>query len=229
MKYYYDLHIHTVLSPCADVLMTPNNLWNMVSLKGLDFVAFVDHNSSRQLPMLAKIGESYKTKQIYGIEVSLFSGIHVLCYFKHLSDALVVGSIVESHLPCKHIDISTPSSHLTDEYDAFSEMVLLPLGENTNLSISELQEIMSPYEHLLVLAHLNRYLEKGVEVLSLAKFDAVEWSDSSTPPIHVVDNIPWIYNSDAHDLVQILEKGRKNVVDLECGSIDCFFEGFYHG
>jgi predicted metal-dependent phosphoesterase TrpH len=65
MKYYYDLHIHTVLSPCADVLMTPNNLWNMVSLKGLDFVAFVDHNCARQLPMLAKIGESYQTKQIY--------------------------------------------------------------------------------------------------------------------------------------------------------------------
>ena len=229
MKYYYDLHIHTVLSPCADVLMTPNNLWNMVSLKGLDFVAFVDHNSCRQLPMLAKIGESYQTKQIYGIEVSLSSGIHVLCYFKHLSDALMVGSIVESHLPNKQVDATSHPSHLTDEYDSFSEMLAIPLGDNTSLCILELQKIVSPYEHLLVLAHLNRYLEKGVELLSLAKFDAVEWSDSSTPPSHLVGNIPWMYNSDAHDLVQILEKGRNNVIDLTCYSVDCFFEGFYHG
>jgi hypothetical protein len=142
---------------------------------------------------------------------------------------MVVGSIVESHLPNKQVDTTSHPSHLTDEYDAFSEMVSLPLGENTNLSISDLQKILSPYEHLLVLAHLNRYLEKGIEMLSLAKFDAVEWSGSSTPPTHVIGKIPWMYNSDAHDLVQILEKGRNNSINLACGSIDCFFEGFYHG
>ena len=33
MRYYYDLHIHSVLSPDADILMTPNNIFNMAYLK----------------------------------------------------------------------------------------------------------------------------------------------------------------------------------------------------
>ena len=31
-----DLHIHTALSPCGDMDMTPNNIVNMAQLKGLD-------------------------------------------------------------------------------------------------------------------------------------------------------------------------------------------------
>ena len=44
MKYYYDLHIHTCLSPCGDVLMTPNNILNMAYLKGLNIIEITDHN-----------------------------------------------------------------------------------------------------------------------------------------------------------------------------------------
>ncbi|MDO5479206.1 MAG: histidinol-phosphatase, partial [Clostridia bacterium] len=29
MKLYYDLHIHSALSPCGDNDMTPNNIVNM--------------------------------------------------------------------------------------------------------------------------------------------------------------------------------------------------------
>ena len=45
MKYYYDFHIHTALSPCGDEDMTPNNIVNMALLKELDMIAITDHNS----------------------------------------------------------------------------------------------------------------------------------------------------------------------------------------
>lgn len=45
MIYYYDLHIHSVLSPDADTLMTPNNIFNMANLKGLNIISVTDHNS----------------------------------------------------------------------------------------------------------------------------------------------------------------------------------------
>ena len=37
MKYYYDLHMHSCLSPCGDMDMTPNNIVGMSKLLKLDF------------------------------------------------------------------------------------------------------------------------------------------------------------------------------------------------
>ncbi|MFR8669277.1 MAG: phosphoesterase, partial [[Clostridium] leptum] len=34
MRVYYDLHIHSCLSPCGDNDMTPNNIVNMSLLNG---------------------------------------------------------------------------------------------------------------------------------------------------------------------------------------------------
>ena len=46
-EYYYDFHIHSVLSPCGDEDNTPNNLAGMASLSGLDIVALTDHNTAK--------------------------------------------------------------------------------------------------------------------------------------------------------------------------------------
>ena len=44
-SYFYDLHIHSCLSPCADDDMTPNNIASMCALTGYDIVALTDYNS----------------------------------------------------------------------------------------------------------------------------------------------------------------------------------------
>ena len=41
---FYDLHIHSALSPCSDDDMTLNNIVNMACLKELDLIAITDHN-----------------------------------------------------------------------------------------------------------------------------------------------------------------------------------------
>ena len=46
-KYYYDLHIHSCLSPCADNDSTPGNIAGMGVLNGLDIMALTDHNSAK--------------------------------------------------------------------------------------------------------------------------------------------------------------------------------------
>ena len=47
MRVYYDLHIHSCLSPCGDNDMTPNNIVNMSLLNGMDMIALTDHNSCK--------------------------------------------------------------------------------------------------------------------------------------------------------------------------------------
>ena len=44
---YYDLHIHSALSPCGDDTMTINNIFNMAYIKGLELIAITDHNYSK--------------------------------------------------------------------------------------------------------------------------------------------------------------------------------------
>ena len=44
MKYYYDFHLHSCLSPCGDEDMTPNNIVGMAKLLGLDVIALTDRD-----------------------------------------------------------------------------------------------------------------------------------------------------------------------------------------
>ena len=47
-----DLHMHSVLSPCGDLGMTPNNIVGMALLKEVDYIALTDHNTAKNLPAL---------------------------------------------------------------------------------------------------------------------------------------------------------------------------------
>ena len=75
MIYHYDLHIHSVLSACADDLMTPNNIFNMANLKGLDIISVTDHNSLKQLQICQEISESYDMLFIPGVEITCSPGL----------------------------------------------------------------------------------------------------------------------------------------------------------
>jgi len=55
---YYDLHIHTALSPCADDDMTPNDIVGMAVLNGLDIIAVTDHNSLANARSVIKAAEA---------------------------------------------------------------------------------------------------------------------------------------------------------------------------
>ena len=49
-KYFYDLHIHSCLSPCGDDEATPASIAGMGKLNGLDIMALTDHNTTKNCP-----------------------------------------------------------------------------------------------------------------------------------------------------------------------------------
>ncbi|MFH1297620.1 MAG: PHP domain-containing protein, partial [Bacteroidota bacterium] len=49
-----DLHIHTCLSPCADLEMSPRNIVTEAKKKGLDIIGICDHNSAENFPAVEK-------------------------------------------------------------------------------------------------------------------------------------------------------------------------------
>ncbi len=96
--YYYDLHIHSCLSPCADNDMTPNNIAAMSALKGLQIVALTDHNSCKNCPAFFEACRRNGIIAVAGMELSTAEDIHLVCLFEQLDDAMRFDLEVSKHL-----------------------------------------------------------------------------------------------------------------------------------
>ena len=97
MKLFYDLHIHSCLSPCGDMDMTPNNLVNMAKLLGLDVIALTDHNTSRNCAAAMAVGREIGLTVIPGMELTTAEDIHAVCLFPTLEKAMAWDEYVDSH------------------------------------------------------------------------------------------------------------------------------------
>ena len=96
-RYYYDLHLHSCLSPCGDMDMTPNNLVNMAKLLGLDVIALTDHNTSLNCEAAIKVGEEVGLLVIPGMELTTAEDIHAVCLFPTLEQALDFSRYVDEN------------------------------------------------------------------------------------------------------------------------------------
>ena len=87
MRVFYDLHIHSCLSPCGDDDMTPNNLVHMAALAGLQVIAVADHNTTKNVPAAVKVGEECGVLVVPAMELTTKEDIHVLCLLPSLEQA----------------------------------------------------------------------------------------------------------------------------------------------
>ena len=88
MELYYDLHIHSCLSPCGDDDMTPANIAGMAAIKGLDVIAVTDHNSCRNCPAVMAAAEEYGVLAIPGMEINTSEEIHAVCLIYNTEDQI---------------------------------------------------------------------------------------------------------------------------------------------
>lgn len=213
---YYDLHIHSGLSPCAEDEMTVNNIVNMARLKGLDLIALTDHNSTKQLKTLSVVAKD-KINVLYGVEMESKEEVHILGYFKDLNDALALQSWLDLHLNYQE---NNPDyfghEYLYDENDQI-------IGEEKKLLITSLDqdiyqvaEIIRRNKGTVVLAHVANKANsitsqlgfipsdldfEGLEVHSLLEKEAIR---EQNPQLNNKE-VFWLFNSDAHRLQDIAE------------------------
>ena len=98
MKYTYDMHIHSALSPCAEEEMTPNNIVNMAVLNGLDIIAVTDHNSAGNLQAFKECSDRKGIVFVPGIEVESAEEVHIVCLFADVESACMMGDEVRKNL-----------------------------------------------------------------------------------------------------------------------------------
>lgn len=215
---YYDLHIHSALSPCAENEMTPNNICNMALIKGLELIAVTDHNSVKQLKAFSLAAEKVGIKALYGAELQTSEEVHVLALFKRLEDAEKLEPWIEEHMPLipNKIDFFG-DQWICNQDDEFVEqeknLLLVSLTANLEETIEKIHELGGR----AILAHVvdreNSITNQlgfipedlaydGLEIKSLGEIPRVL---ERNPWIKEEETI-WLIDSDAHRLIDIAEK-----------------------
>ncbi len=76
-----DLHIHTVLSACAEVEMIPPLIVSQAVRMGLSLIAVTDHNSCGNAVAVAQAAAGTGLTVLPGMELQTREEIHLLCLF----------------------------------------------------------------------------------------------------------------------------------------------------
>ncbi|PLV60005.1 PHP domain-containing protein [Thermotoga sp. KOL6] len=146
-----DLHIHTCLSPCADLLMIPPVVEKASSK--VEILGVVDHNSARNSPSFMKM----KKIVVPGIEIQTVEDVHLLALFSRVEDALMVTEIVYEHLPrIKHDHEKLGYQLLVDEKGNYIGYEDVPLGFPTDFTISRAVDLILSFKGLPVYAHVEK-------------------------------------------------------------------------
>lgn len=225
MKLYYDLHIHSDLSPCADKEMTPNNIINMAYIKGLNIISVTDHNTTGNIQVIMQLGNKLGIEVIPGIEVTTREEVHVLCYFNNLSAAEEFGYLVYESLP----DIKNNSLifgeqniyNCKDEIIGQLDKLLLNASKYT---LDEVFRLTKRYKGIMVPAHINKKSNSILGILGFMplnlKIDFIEIFQKNDVDEEQIKKYYILRNSDAHKLTDISEP----VNSFELDTITALYE-----
>ena len=220
-RYYYDLHIHSCLSPCADNDNTPNNIAGMGQLAGLQIMALTDHNTCRNCPAFFKAAKKYGIIPIAGMELTTAEDIHMVCLFETLEQAMAFDAYVATRrvlIPNRR-DIFGDQLIL-DENDELIEEEAYLLSNATDISVDESVELADRFGGVCYPAHIDRDANGIIAVLgdlpAETPFACMEFHDGDNIPAYETRyQLPprVVVSSDAHYLWDIRDK--QNYVDID--------------
>lgn len=76
-----DLHIHTVLSGCAEVEMIPPLILQQAKRQGLSLIAITDHNACHNVEAMIQAARGTGIHVLPGMELQSREEVHLLCLF----------------------------------------------------------------------------------------------------------------------------------------------------
>lgn len=227
---YYDFHIHSALSPCADNDMTPNNIVNMAALSGLNAIAVSDHNTIGNVRAAMEAGKNCGIEVIPAMEVETAEEVHILTLFPNIQAAEYVASEVYKSLP-----------DIKNRPDIFGEQIIMDSGDNitgyeekllispTSLSINSLFGLVLSAGGLFIPAHVDRhsysiltnlgFIPEELDIKNIEISKNVADLDAYLDNRKDLKKYNVLRNSDAHYLQDIAQKDAC----IDCENINDIF------
>ncbi len=155
-KFMADLHIHSTLSPCGSLEMSPKKIIERAYNLGINLISITDHNSIENSLVASNLAKKYNIHYLFGMEVQTKEEIHILVYFDNYKDILDVYKIVYDNLP-----------NIKNDPEIFGDQIVVDEDENiikfenklllnsTELTLKELNEIVYKKGGIFVPAHIN--------------------------------------------------------------------------
>ncbi len=202
-----DTHVHTCLSPCAELDIHPAALANAAVRAGLDAVAVCDHNSAENVPAARRAGAAAGIAVIPGMEITSAEEVHILGLMPDVESALALQSRIYRALPGRNDERIFGMQVVANENRevlGFNEHLL---SGATTLSLEQVVAAIHEARGLAVAAHVDRegfgllgHLGMIPEGLAL---DALELSRRTSLPegrssFAAGANFPLLCASDAH-------------------------------
>jgi len=225
-EFLADLHIHTVLSPCGDFEMTPLNIVAAALEKGLNMIAITDHNSTKMCRIVSEYAATKGIAVIPGAEVNTSEEVHCLALFGTWEQVELFQLFLDEHL----LDIQNKPF-------IFGDQVVVDIDENIlytekrslitglKVSIDEVEFFVHRLDGLFIPAHIYRRQNGIVHQLGMLpknlNYNALEltpgsYSDEYLRKNQLADNLPWIFDSDAHFIDQIGKFSTRLLMKSAC-------------
>jgi len=152
-----ELHIHTVLSPCAGVEMIPPLIVQTALKHGLDLIAITDHNASENVQAVIKAASNTNLHVLPGMELQTQEDVHVLCLFDTLDQLAELQRLVDRALPNIKNNIDYfGEQFIVDESGEFIRRKETLLITAAQVSFEEAFQAVTDLEGLFIPAHVNR-------------------------------------------------------------------------
>lgn len=151
-----DLHVHTCLSPCAEIVLSPRRVADEALRVGLDVVGVCDHNSAENAAAVAAAAGRIGIRALPGLEITSREEVHVLALFDDLEAALSLQERVYAALPGENDPDVFGLQVVADPEDVVLGFNPRFLAGATALSLAEVVETVHALGGLAVAAHADR-------------------------------------------------------------------------
>jgi PHP family Zn ribbon phosphoesterase len=208
-RFRADLHVHTCLSPCGDLEMSPRKITARVCDRSLDIIAICDHNSAENVPAVMKAAGGGRVVVLPGMEVCTNEEIHVLAIFENLDQVFAMQAMVYDHLPGENDPDAFGLQVVANEHDEVVAMQTRLLIGAVDLPVDRILDEIHRLGGLAIASHIDRGSYSVISQLGFIpetlEFDALELS-SRMPDREARERFPsgasfvFVRNSDAHFL-----------------------------
>ncbi len=223
-RFFYDLHIHSCLSPCGDDSSTPDSIAGMGELNGLNIMALTDHNSAKNCPAFIKAAKRHNITAICGMELTTSEDIHAVCLFESLEGALDFDTEINTlRIPYVNKPDIFGNQLIVDDEDNLLATEGNLLINAVMLSLDDAPALVEKYGGVCYPAHIDRSSNSVSSVLGAFPdylgFKFAEVHDSSKINEYSLfsglDTANLLVSSDAHYLWDINEKSSYLMLDAD--------------
>jgi 3',5'-nucleoside bisphosphate phosphatase len=156
-QYRADLHVHTLLSPCGDLEMSPANIVKRAAELDIKILGIADHNSTKQAPLVKKLAEKEGIFTLCGAEVTTKEEVHCLAFFENIDTLSEFQKYLDDHLPnIKNDPKYFGYQVVIDEQEMILEEISKLLISGISQSLDQVEQKVHALKGIFIPAHIDR-------------------------------------------------------------------------